>query len=460
MRWQKLLIGLSVLAAMSASAFAEPSPKMLKSMARLNRSLFVDGKINEDARPRPEAAQRKVLDAIFPKLTSSNEKLAFLAIMFQDFRLATQLPILGEYVAKLINDTDAAVRKNAVQILAVYKMRQFGDAVLPLLDDSDREVRMASIQALGLMGRHDLVPRMAHIAKSAETQPERETSLSIIGLLLHDSTATVAQHDAELAIIATYLDDQASSQMRVVALERLMRLHDADKYLNLVLKLMANSDSGTRIAAVNVLAFISGDSVTKALLTGLKDSEPEVRVAAAEALASLDRWFVRPENLRPPTLKAAAEIALLLDDGSPDVRVVALRSLDVMHATDYAEAIAKRMDDPDEDVREWAILTLASMKVVKFANAVAVHLNDEEEDVRCEALKALGVMGAREHTPAIVARASDKSSEVRKNVIRALQTLEARDQRTVIKKLSRDKDVSVASEAKDLLAAWDKKVTP
>jgi HEAT repeat protein len=184
------------------------------------------------------------------------------------------------------------------------------------------------------------------------------------------------------------------------------------------------------------------------LLAALDDPEPRVREAAAGAFAADvgcasgppglvaalakrlagDDWtFVRlaaARTLGAEVADPAADEALAaaLQDGSPDVRGMALDGLGTHRATAHADAIRARQDDGDEDmeVRARAMVALGLMcdtrslgAWTKLAAGAKAPLDDKAKRLGGAAIAALGAvhpkdLGERlapllaEDTPALV----------------------------------------------------------
>ena len=408
-------------------------------------SLFVD-RAKHDFKQRPEAEQRPLVAAFFATLTRPEEKLAFLGVGDSRYVYAINRQVYGEYAAKLLTDEDADVRKGAVQGLVYNGLRQYGDGVAKLLDDQRAGVRISAAMALGRFGRHDLLPRMEEMARSANGEEECVAGLQAAGTLFADKGATGEQRERALLVIDRYIDPKATVGMQTAAMVAIVGAPEAGKYIAKIVTLSGSSDPVVRTQAVKTLERVEGPAALEVIRRGLADSERNVRLAAAKAVGS--------RNVR----EAAADVAKLLEDEDAAVRIGGIEALAAINAVEYADAIALRLRDKDVYVRRPAVAALAALKSAKHAGEIAGALAANDMSLRVEVLRALIAVGTREQAAAVAGVANDESYAVRVWVVRALDALDAREQRAVVETLAGDKEEeNVAGEAKMLLKKWDGK---
>jgi HEAT repeat protein len=229
-----------------------------------------------------------------------------------------------------------------------------------------------------------------------------------------------------------------------------------------------------------------GSGAVPALLDALKDSDKQVRLHAAQALAEIDPAapMVLPavvDTLRDvdPEVRKAAQAALV-KAGKPAVRqlAVALRSSAADQRIALAEVLQQMGDkakdavpvflelvkDPDRQVRFKAILALRDIAPVS-PPAVQVFLEglrDSDEEVRVAAHIAL-LQKPKEIVPHLAAALKHKEVDVRRGVVETIKKIATEghapeELRTAVPGLVltlRDPDEEVRTGAEWTLAAID-----
>jgi HEAT repeat protein len=109
--------------------------------------------------------------------------------------------------------------------------------------------------------------------------------------------------------------------------------------------------------AATVLARVAGKQAQAALQQAMKDSRPEIRVAATEAYGDVgDRNQVGVIN------------ELMTGDSSPSVRVAACLAAGRLYAWNCVEPLVKALDDPDKNVRQAASMGMQKILGLKTPN--------------------------------------------------------------------------------------------
>jgi HEAT repeat protein/beta-lactamase regulating signal transducer with metallopeptidase domain len=205
-----------------------------------------------------------------------------------------------------LKDSDAEVRKSAMQALSRFRSPAAFDAFVVGLKDQDPEVRQQAAFAL------------------SQLRDDRATD-ALIGAL-KDENAEVRQQAAF-----------ALSQLRVAR---------AVPALVVALK---DVDDDVREQALFALSQIRDASAVPALIGALSDAKPNVREKAAFALSQIgDRAAV-------PGLIAA------LKDKEPSVREQAAFALSQIGDESAIEALTAAIKDPVADVRQQAIFALSQL---------------------------------------------------------------------------------------------------
>ncbi|HUJ63095.1 MAG TPA: HEAT repeat domain-containing protein [Kofleriaceae bacterium] len=305
--------------------------------------------------------------------------------------------------AHLVKDLDNGIRADAARVLALTVGKGkvapgIGDALVALLDDPDREVRLIAIRAVGALGSD--VPKTAGPAllKLFERGDEGE----------------------KLALLRT------AQQV------------GADE---LVERGVTDHSSGVRIAAVDA-ALGSGLRAAATLSAALADTDPQVRKAALERLAS------QKDKIDPQVRDRA--LALAVHDPDPELAQTALTTIARVAPKDAVVARLHRSLGSRLE-RERAEAAAAAIGLVDREPAAAVQLlepllDDPSHDVRVAMLPALAMAYAKLNTPEKLAGllADSEGDAMRRLVVAAAFVMLARTDAgaaasdTQLKKVSAD----------------------
>jgi hypothetical protein len=150
----------------------------------------------------------------------------------------------------------------------------------------------------------------------------------------------------------------------------------------------------------------------------MDDSNPAVRLAAAQALGTQSLW--------PPEILQA--IMCRLDDDDGDVRWAAVWALGTQSPwpPEILQVVARRLDDEDGYVREAALNTLGAQSPwpPEILQVVACQLGNDNDRVKRAAIQALGTQAPwpPEVLQAVTCRLDDDDRGVRRAAVEALGT--------------------------------------
>ncbi|HHT9133651.1 MAG TPA: HEAT repeat domain-containing protein [Candidatus Avalokitesvara rifleensis] len=147
----------------------------------------------------------------------------------------------------------------------------------------------------------------------------------------------------------------------------------------------------------------------KALVEALRSQYPEVRVAAAKALAQTDN---------PETVSALA--TALRNDREKDVRVAAAQSLGELGDESAAESLLRALNDENVSVRESAARALANFKGEDVVKSLTGLLNENTTPVAIAAAESLGQVGSAKAVEPLLELLNNKNAKVREVVAIAL----------------------------------------
>ena len=175
---------------------------------------------------------------------------------------------------------------------------------------------------------------------------------------------------------------------------------------------MKDSDPDVRKQAMQALTRLGAPLAYEALVQALKDDDAEIREQAVFSLGQLG------DN------RAIDPLTVALKDAEPDVREQAAFGLSQLKAVQAVPALQALLKDTDEDVREQAIFALSQIGDRSAVPAFIVALKDTSEDVREQALFALSQLGDSQAVPAILPLlAKDESEDVREQAAFALSQI-------------------------------------
>jgi HEAT repeat protein/beta-lactamase regulating signal transducer with metallopeptidase domain len=210
-------------------------------------------------------------------------------------------------------------------------------------------------------------------------------------------------------------------------------------------------------------------AVVIALIARLKDEDPGVRAAAAEALGKLEDPRAVPGllgilNDREVRVRSAAAqslgkfhdsraingLAALLRDSSADVRKEALNALSEYESGVPVEAVIRLLDDPDAELRHAAAHTLGNQKDRSAGPALAKAVRDPSPEVRQAAIEALAELHDASHASAILPALGDGNPDVRQQALEALTELRAPIAEATLLGLLRDSNADVRGKAAEI----------
>lgn len=173
-------------------------------------------------------------------------------------------------------------------------------------------------------------------------------------------------------------------------------------------------DVAARITAVLGNMFVPG--VKEELLRALSEERGPARLTCAAALAN-----------HSLTWDQAAPLAAMLQDGSSDARLVAVRALKDIRDPRAVETLAMLLSDDSPTVRLAAVSALGRIDGDGAVAALQPLLGDADADVRLQVLQALG---SRLPADTIILRLSDPDRRVRNeaaSVLRKAASPQVRD---------------------------------
>ncbi|MEM6752783.1 MAG: HEAT repeat domain-containing protein [Cyanobacteria bacterium P01_C01_bin.38] len=268
---------------------------------------------------------------------------------------------------------------------------------------------------------------------------------------LQNYRAELGEKEEAIVVLIKLLaeDDSGVRRSAVYALENLGK--DSDTVVNALIKLLDDDDSGVRYSAANTLRKLGKDSdtIVNALIKLLADDDSRVRSSAAYALVELGKDSDTVVN----TL-----VKLLAEDDSNVRSTAAYALIELGKDSDtVVNALVKLLAEDDSDMRLRAAYNLGNLGKDSntVVNAIMQLLTDADSGVRLNAAYALGNLGKDSDTVinALIKLLADNRSFVRSTAADALGYL-GKDSDTVVNaliKLLAENDSNVRSSAADAL---------
>jgi HEAT repeat protein len=368
--------------------------------------------------------------------------------------------------------------------------------LLDALADRGRAIREAAVVALTTLApsldRGALInawarltqpgPQADAVAAAATTADQPETRRAAVELL------ALLRSPSGVRPLALALTDDHLRQEAATAL-----VGHGPMAVPLLLDTLGELDAPARAACIDVLARLDAgaadDSPTvRMLVEALRDEDPEVAFAAANALAkvggrtALGPLFKALDTDEPELVAAAAQALGHLGDRFHDDIMLLLASRgidsardsrDVYRAVHLCRMVAAMGRPGDRRVllgglkHEAAALRKAAAdglarlgRATDVATLLVYALADESADVRAAVARALGGVGGASEVSALAALVEDEDPAVRAAAGHALGELGAIEARPTLRKLAADAGTYVAAEAIDAVCAIDRRLGP
>lgn len=205
---------------------------------------------------------------------------------------------------KLSTTADVATRESAMERVAGSHLELAVDELVKSLHDPTPRLRRQAAAALAKVGDADAVTSLVHMLEDHPDLVEEEM-IEAIGEL---------RYPQALPVLEKYLDSPRS-MLRRAAARAIGRIGGPGAVDPLVRAAMNADDADLRRASLQALRVAGDERAAPAVIDGLTDPLPSVRVAAAEATAELGLRTAADAlrtSLRTHRDEAAAEVAYAL----------------------------------------------------------------------------------------------------------------------------------------------------
>ena len=296
-----------------------------------------------------------------------------------------------ERVFASLRDESPQVRCAAVRALEKSKRPEALKSLIGALSDRAAEVREAAVLVLGRLGQagkaKDAVGVLVGCLKDPEPSVRRAAAGGLRALGWRPSTREEAArfdlaigNSPEAISPAPTLAPEPSPETNTAFHRRIRAEAEKEKNdptrVSTLLSAAHSSDLLARISAIHDLGQATSRVVTQELLKFICDREPEVRLAAVQAL-----------GMRADTLPA--HLLGSLEDSSSDVRLTAVRYFARVPNRQITPLLLPLLSDAVVNIREAAATAIGFEGNTAAIEDLVVALMDNDEQVRQAAHQSL-----------------------------------------------------------------------
>jgi len=302
-------------------------------------------------------------------------------------------PRMTERLIEALDDRSNHVRRAAVQVIATHRVTRAVRALCDLVRDApERLSRIAAARALGVIGDPYAVDRLSQ-ALLVEDFDLQDAAQEALGAILGEVDLDALRAEANLALERW----SKLTQLGGAAVPALVRAAQSPDH----------TAQGTRVRAaaaqaLGVIGRLGHPGVVVPLLELLDEKIPAVKVAAAQALATVgDRT-------------AAARLVELLEDRNPNLREAGVKALGTLGEEAAIPRVLRiAQDDPEPALQLAAVGALAGMGAAALPALIELLAGDRPTAIRKEACYSLAALGTPLAVDGLMVGLVDADSAVR-----------------------------------------------
>lgn len=364
---------------------------------------------------KAKAAQRKKQEPIPDKLPGSLKRnIDRLAKVKADDPedMASQIRKIGQSQSPCAIDAVKARLSRKNNLIRVACAEALGAiphalsvvALIELLSDSSPEVVDAATRGLLESGQGDIIPlllclsaanpRVRSTVREHIQEISEELQQRYVDALLSEANRgedpdmaafalniiALIRGEEFLKAIAQFTSHKRP-ELRIAAAEALAAT-GTNHAARHVNVLFKDKVAAVRVAAAASLANVRNPKSEKLLITALRDSDSKVRMTAARTLTNIEH-----EDLAPAAHKALAK------ESDPGTIEYLLEIIGKAGDSTALKTLEKFLKGEDIELRLRAISTLRRLKEKKSAPLVAPFLEDQHAETRMAAIKTIGLLG-------------------------------------------------------------------
>lgn len=242
-------------------------------------------------------------------------------------------------IERMLRGNDEAVITMAAWALGEIEDRESVDPLLPLLGHSAPRVRMTAAWALGAIEDPRPVGRLVPLLRDPDPGV-RWAAACALGDIERPEAAEPLERR---------LTEEPDRRVRLQIVEALGDIEQARSAPALA-RMLNGGDTEIAIAAAEAIGDLDDlEHAPQELLQAINTSNPELRRAVAEALASIED---------PATVSTLVQLAR---DPDPEIRRQAIETLGEIGSRDAVPVITQALEDRDPEVRRAAVEALADI---------------------------------------------------------------------------------------------------
>ena len=250
-----------------------------------------------------------------------------------DFPIGTKI----DFVRKQLKSKDADRVVRAAEVLAHHGDRSAVKTLLPMVALNKEKQTLRALKALVGVAGKDMFGAVAPFFRRKDTNPD------------------------------------------ILRLAFEIHVRAGDKQIiDTVRKFRRNDNIRTQAVAVYYLGVLEKGRALPSLHEDLFHGDPNVRLAAIEAVESIG------------SRESVAPLGRLLDNTQEaKIKTAIMKALANINDKSIVPIVAFRITDPIADVRKWAIIALTRVRHVDAVSSLKIALNDANIDARAEAVRAI-----------------------------------------------------------------------
>ncbi len=271
---------------------------------------------------------------------------------------------------------------------------------MDLLLDQDTDVRMDAVVALGQMK----VERAAlPLLENLEKDPEGEVRIEVVKALSRISSPQTVERlihcfredgYPELDYLVDDLEFNACWEVQSSLMDALAQIGDARAVEPLIEVLESEGYEDLQESGFRALAKLSGDRAREFLLERLQRGDAIARRRAASALSDLAELRIASTST-PVAIPSdiLAGLTNALADTDPGVRINAAQALAATGIASVVAPITRLLNDPDAEVSAEVATTLATTRGRDIVDRLHQLLIENNRDLRRRIVSVLGEIG-------------------------------------------------------------------